>query len=167
MGKVRSRRPAVLQCLHAIDARRLQERRSWAVSFSILRPFGPSRATATPRAGLQPAGPRGRARGAGGGRGRDGASVSSPGRCGGGRGARAKPRGAGAPARDAIVGPAGARRRELVAVPALRRPAQVESLTARSHGWVSLEPRERGAGCGRARAVWRRPGHARRPASPG
>ena len=45
------------------------------------------------------------------------------------------------PARDAIVGPAGARRPELVAVPALRRPARVESLTDRSHGWVSLEPR--------------------------
>ena len=30
---VRSRRPAVLRCLHAIDARRLQERRSWVVSF--------------------------------------------------------------------------------------------------------------------------------------
>ena len=44
---VRSRRPAVLRCLHAIDARRLQERSSWVVSISILRPFGPSRATAT------------------------------------------------------------------------------------------------------------------------
>ena len=33
---------AVLWRLHAIDARRLQERRSWAVSFSILRPFGPT-----------------------------------------------------------------------------------------------------------------------------
>ena len=42
---VRSRRPAVLRCLHAIDARRLQERMSWVVSFSILRPFGPRRAT--------------------------------------------------------------------------------------------------------------------------
>ena len=51
MGKVRSRRPAVLQCLHAIDARRLQERRSWVVSFSILGPFGPRRATAMLRAG--------------------------------------------------------------------------------------------------------------------
>ena len=50
---VRSRRPAVLRCLHAIDARRLQERRSWVVSFSSLGPFGPSRATATPRAGRQ------------------------------------------------------------------------------------------------------------------
>ena len=51
MGKVRSRRPAVLQCLHAIDARRLQERRSWVVSFSILGPFGPRRATAMLRTG--------------------------------------------------------------------------------------------------------------------
>ena len=50
-GLVRSRRPAVLRCLHAIDARRLQERMSWLVSFSNLRPFGPSRETATPRAG--------------------------------------------------------------------------------------------------------------------
>ena len=50
-GLVRSRRPAALRCLHAIDARRLQERRSWVVSFSMLRPFGPSRETATPRAG--------------------------------------------------------------------------------------------------------------------
>ena len=33
----RSRRPV----LHAIDARRLQERWRWVVSFSILRPFGP------------------------------------------------------------------------------------------------------------------------------
>ena len=33
---------AVLWRLHAIDARRLQERRSWVVSFSILRPFGPT-----------------------------------------------------------------------------------------------------------------------------
>ena len=41
---VRSRRPAVLRCLHAIDARRLQERRSWVVSFSILRPFGSTQA---------------------------------------------------------------------------------------------------------------------------
>ena len=36
---VRSRRPAVLRRRHAIDARRLQERRPWVVSFSILRPF--------------------------------------------------------------------------------------------------------------------------------
>jgi len=33
---VRSRRPAVLRCLHAIDAIRLQETRSWVVCFSIL-----------------------------------------------------------------------------------------------------------------------------------
>ena len=37
---VRSRRPAVLRRLHAIDARRLRERRPWVVSSSILRPFG-------------------------------------------------------------------------------------------------------------------------------
>ena len=48
---VRSRRPAVLRRLHAIDARRLQERMSWLVSFSILRPFGPSRETTMLRAG--------------------------------------------------------------------------------------------------------------------
>ena len=48
---VRSRRPAVLRRLHAIDARRLQERRSWLVSFSILRPFGPRRETTMLRAG--------------------------------------------------------------------------------------------------------------------
>ena len=40
---VRSRRPAVLRCLHAVDARRLRESRRWVVSFSILRLFGPSR----------------------------------------------------------------------------------------------------------------------------
>jgi len=54
LGKVPTRRPAVLRRLHAIDARRLQERRSWVVSFSILRPFGPSRATAMIRAGDAP-----------------------------------------------------------------------------------------------------------------
>ena len=53
LGKVPTRRPAVLRRLHAIDARRLQERRSWVVSFSILRPFGLSRATAMLRAGPQ------------------------------------------------------------------------------------------------------------------
>ena len=36
---VRSRRPVVWRRLHAIDARRLQERMSWLVSFSISRPF--------------------------------------------------------------------------------------------------------------------------------
>ena len=35
-----SRRPAVLRRLHAIDARRLRERRSGVVSFSNLGPFG-------------------------------------------------------------------------------------------------------------------------------
>ena len=44
--EVRSRRPAVLRRFHAIDARRLRESRRWVVSFSILRPFGPRRATA-------------------------------------------------------------------------------------------------------------------------
>ena len=38
---VRSRRPAVLRRLHAIDATRLQERSSWVVSFSNLSRFGP------------------------------------------------------------------------------------------------------------------------------
>ena len=37
-----SRRPVVWRRLRAIDARRLLERRSWVVSFSILGPFGPS-----------------------------------------------------------------------------------------------------------------------------
>ena len=48
---VKSRRPAVLRCLHAIDATRVHQTRSWVVSFLILRPFGPSRATAMLRAG--------------------------------------------------------------------------------------------------------------------
>ena len=39
---VRSRRPAVLRCLHAIDATRVRQTRSWVVLFSILRPFGPA-----------------------------------------------------------------------------------------------------------------------------
>ena len=39
---VRSRRPAVLRCLHAIDATRFHQTRSWVVSFFISRPFGPS-----------------------------------------------------------------------------------------------------------------------------
>jgi hypothetical protein len=45
LSKSASRRSggiAVLWRRHAIDARRLQERRSWVVSFSILRPFGPT-----------------------------------------------------------------------------------------------------------------------------
>ena len=45
VNRVRSRRPAVLRCLHAIDATRVHQTRS------ILRPFGPSRATAMLRAG--------------------------------------------------------------------------------------------------------------------
>ena len=44
-----SRRPAVLRCLHAIDATRFRQTRSWVVSFSILRPFGPSRDRDAPR----------------------------------------------------------------------------------------------------------------------
>jgi hypothetical protein len=47
----RSQRPAVLRCLHAIDATRVRQTRSWVVSFSILRPCGPRRATAMLRAG--------------------------------------------------------------------------------------------------------------------
>ena len=50
-GDARSRRPAVLRRLHAIDAHRLQERMSWLVSFSSLGPFGPSRETTMLRAG--------------------------------------------------------------------------------------------------------------------
>ena len=46
-----SRRPAVLRCLHAIDATRLRRTRPWVVSFSISRPFGPRRETAMLRAG--------------------------------------------------------------------------------------------------------------------
>ena len=41
--KVRSRRPAVLRRLHAIDATRVRQTRLWVVSFSILRQFGPRR----------------------------------------------------------------------------------------------------------------------------
>jgi hypothetical protein len=48
---VKSRRPAVLRCLHAIDATRVHQTRSWVVSFSNSRLFGPSRATAMLRAG--------------------------------------------------------------------------------------------------------------------
>ena len=50
---VRSQRPAVLRCLHAIDARRLHQTRSWVVSFSSLGPFGPRRETTMLRAGRQ------------------------------------------------------------------------------------------------------------------
>ena len=45
----RSRRPAVLRRLHAIDATRVHQTRSWVVSFSILRPFGPRRDRDAPR----------------------------------------------------------------------------------------------------------------------
>jgi hypothetical protein len=48
---VRSRRPAVLRRLHAIDATRVHQTRSWVVYFWILRPFGPRRVTAMLRAG--------------------------------------------------------------------------------------------------------------------
>ena len=37
---VRSRRPAVLRCLHAIGATRVHQTRSWVVSFGF-RAFGP------------------------------------------------------------------------------------------------------------------------------
>ena len=47
----RFRRPAVRRCLHAIDATRVHQTRSWVVSFSSLRPFGPSRETTMLRAG--------------------------------------------------------------------------------------------------------------------
>ena len=40
-ASVRSRRPAVLRCLHAIDATRVHQTRTWVVSFSSLGPFGP------------------------------------------------------------------------------------------------------------------------------
>ena len=40
---VRSRRPAVLRCLHAIDATRVHLTMTWVVSFSILRPDAPRR----------------------------------------------------------------------------------------------------------------------------
>ena len=46
-----SRRPAVLRCLHAIDATRFRQTRSWVVSFSILRPFGPFPVNTMLRAG--------------------------------------------------------------------------------------------------------------------
>ena len=36
---VKSRRPAVLRCLHAIDATRVQLTMKWVVSLPILRPF--------------------------------------------------------------------------------------------------------------------------------
>ena len=55
---VPTRRPAVLRCLHAIDATRVHLTMKWVVSFSSLRPFGPSRDTAMLRTGTW--GPTGR-----------------------------------------------------------------------------------------------------------
>ena len=52
--EVQSRRPAVLWCLHAIDATRFHLTMKWVVSFSILRPFGPRRDRDTPRRNLDP-----------------------------------------------------------------------------------------------------------------
>ena len=51
MNKVRPRRPVVWRRLHAVDATRVHLTMKWVVSFSILGPFGPRRATAMPRAG--------------------------------------------------------------------------------------------------------------------
>ena len=48
---VRSPRFEVLRCLHAIFMNRLRERRSWVVSLSILRPFGPLPVNTMLRAG--------------------------------------------------------------------------------------------------------------------
>ena len=48
---VRSPRFEVLRCLHAIDARRLQEMMSWLVCFLILSEFGPRRETSSAQAG--------------------------------------------------------------------------------------------------------------------
>jgi len=48
---VRSRRPVVLWCFHFFNTTRVHQTRSWVVSFSSLRPFGPRRATAMLRAG--------------------------------------------------------------------------------------------------------------------
>ena len=47
----RSRRPGVWRRLHAVDATRAHLSMTWVVSFLILRPFGPRRATAMLRAG--------------------------------------------------------------------------------------------------------------------
>ena len=52
-----SRRPAVLCRLHAIEATRFHQTRSWVVYFLILRPFGPRRETAMLRAGPDDARP--------------------------------------------------------------------------------------------------------------
>ena len=43
IAQARSPRFEVLRGLHAIDARRLHQTRSWVVSFSILSRFGPRR----------------------------------------------------------------------------------------------------------------------------
>ena len=48
---VRSRRPVVWRRLHAIDATRVRQTRSWVVSFWILRPFGPFPVNTMLRAG--------------------------------------------------------------------------------------------------------------------
>ena len=49
---MRSRRPAVLRRLHAIDATRVHLTMPGVVSFSSLRPFGPRLETAMLRAGF-------------------------------------------------------------------------------------------------------------------
>ena len=54
---VRSRRPAVLRRLHAIDATRVHQTRSWLVSFSTLGRFGPRRDRDAPRRLPRPPGP--------------------------------------------------------------------------------------------------------------
>ena len=71
IAQVRTRRPAVLRRLHAIDARRLRESRWWVVAFSILmlrdaapprrRPYDHTRVrggvvTPSSRAGRRPPG---------------------------------------------------------------------------------------------------------------
>ena len=50
---VRSRRPAVLRCLRAIDATRFHLTMKWVVSFPIVRPFGPFPVNTMLRAGPQ------------------------------------------------------------------------------------------------------------------
>ncbi len=50
-ASVRSRRPAVLRRLHAIDATRVHLTMTWVVSFVILRPFGPLPVNTMLRAG--------------------------------------------------------------------------------------------------------------------
>ena len=51
LREVRSRRPVVLWCFHFLRWTRVRLTRSWVVSFSSLRPFGPRRETAMLRAG--------------------------------------------------------------------------------------------------------------------